>query len=256
MFRKLLLITGLLLGIAGFGLFAATGWYVWAIKAEVNRQGDSLATKANATADAADHALGFVRDVIGRAEAELSTAREQPFPSGRPRAPVNFAVQIAAIRASQDLVGSVERAQGAVLAASDAVVVVNAALNVAGNYPELSQLFGFTPEQIGATQSTLGSVADELQHAKGILSISPELSQLTPEQLYAIDDTLGRVKGLTAQMAEVVNNIRTRVNETRASVEAWSRWIAIGVTFASALGALGQVFLARFCWRKLRHRVA
>jgi hydrogenase maturation protease len=250
MFRNLLAITVLLLACAGFVLFVAVGWWVWPLKTEVNRQAEFLAGKANAAAKAADHTIDFVRDVTARAEGELALARTQA--TDRPRAPANPFLQMTAIRASHDLIGSVERAQGAVIAASDAVKVADAALNVASDTPELNSIFGVSPEQLNMTRSSLLSVADELRSARGVLSISPEASQLTAEQLDAVEGALGRVKAFADQIANVVDTARNRVNDTRASVEVWSRWLAIAVTLISVLGVVGQFFLARFCWRKLR----
>jgi hypothetical protein len=231
-------------------LFGAIGWYVWPLKTEVNRQADVLAEKANRTADAADHAIGFVRDVTARAEAELTIARLQAV--DRPRTPVNPFLQVTAIKASQDLVGSVERAQGAVLAASDAVVVARATLEVTGGYPEVNKFIGVSPEQLTTTRSALESVANDLHNARGILSCCPETNQLTTEQLNAVDAALGRVKDITEQIANIVATTRGKVNETREAVDVWSQRIALGMTLIAVLGIVGQFFMARFCWRKLR----
>jgi hypothetical protein len=250
MFRAFLALVGLAFASASMVLFGALGWMVWPLKTEVTRQADALAEKANRTADAADHSIGFVRDVTARAEAELSVVRLQP--TDRPRMPVNPFLQVTAIKASQDLVGSVERAQGAVVAATDAVVVADVTLTVASGYPELKQFIGVSPEQLNMTRSALASVAEELRNARGILGCCPEANQLTAEQLNTVDAALVRVKDITEQIASIVATTRNKVNETRDAVDVWSQRIALGMTLVSALGIVGQLFMARFCWRKLR----
>lgn len=251
MVRNLLAITGLAIGLTGVGVFLAVGIWVWQLKAEVNRQTEYLASRANAAGDAADHAIGFVREVIEKARNDLNDARSK----ARPSAPeqVNPLVQMTARQASLQLAGSIERALGAVVTASDAVVVIDAALDVVSDYPELEKLFGVHPDQVRQTRGTLVSVAGELRKAKSILGIPIESGPIpTPEQLDAVDAAIRMAEGFRGEMSRVVQLARRRVNDAKRTADVWAWRTAVGTTAVSALGLVGQLFLARFCWRKLR----
>lgn len=251
MTRSLLAAAGLALACAGAAAFVAVGVWVWRLKAEVNQQADYLAGRANAAADAADHAIGFVGEILEKARAELELARTRVAAPAPVR--VNPILQLTARQASQQLAGSVERALGAIVAASDAVVVIDAALDVVSEYPELERIFGVHPDQIRDTRGTLGSVAAELRQARSVLGVPVDHGPVpTPEQLDAVDQALRVAEGFRDDMARVVKAARDRVNETRRKVDVWGRRAAWATAAVSALGFLGQYFMARFCWRQLR----
>jgi len=245
MFRKLLALVGLIVACAGLGLFVALGIYVWPLKTEVNAQTETLAAKAHKAGDEADRAIDFVRDVIAQAGSDLDYARSRAIP--RPAKPVSVFEMALAQSASKRLAGSVDRAHGAVVTASDAVVVAEAALRVFDKSEELQHLFGIQPSQVDATKTTLDRASSELRHAQSALGGTP-----TPEQLNAVDNALVQARGFTDEMARVVVIARGRVDATRTSVDRWSWWIAVATTLAGALAALGQFFMARFWWRTLR----
>ncbi len=257
MIRSFFLLIGSLIAGMGLALFLAIGVWIWSVKAEVNQQTETLSSRANKTLDSADRAIGYVRDVIGKAENDLVLARLDAIHQSHLN-PINPVVQLTAQKASQDLAGSVERANMAIVAASEAVVVADAALDVVGGVPELKQLFGVKPEQLEATRSALGNVSTDLLQARGALgiqSLGPDASP-TNEQLYAVDSALHQARGFTDDVGKVVESTRARVNETRQSVDRWAMCAAVGTSFISALGALGQFFMARFFWRALRRKPA
>jgi hydrogenase maturation protease len=251
MIRSILSLLGLLVACCGVGLFIAIGIYVWSIKAEVNRQTATLASRAHAAGDEADRAIKFVRGVIDQAESDLSDTRKRS--STQPSKPVSIWEMTLARSASQQLAGSVERAHGAVATASDAVVVAKTALQVFDDNSELQRLFRVQPGQVDATRTTLDTAATELRQAQSALG--PSVSSGTPpppELLNAVDNALGQARGFTNELAKVVTTVRGRVNDTKSLVDRWTLRLAIGITLISALAAIGQLFLARFCWRKLR----
>lgn len=241
MIRSLLSMIGLIVACAGIGLFVALGIYVWTLKAELNQQASTLSKRANDAGDEADRAIAFVRDVISNAEKDLKNASEQP------AKPASFFEQIAARKASQQLAGSVDRARGAVVTASDTVVVAEAALRVFDDNPELKRLLGIQPGQVDAATTVLGNVSGELRQAQSVLGGAP-----TPEQLNSVDRALGQASRFTDDLARVVTTVRGRVDETKSMVDRWAWRIALATTLMCSLAAIGQVFLARFCWRTLR----
>ena len=102
-------------------------------------------------------------------------------------------------QASQQLAGSIERPLGAVVTASDAVVVIDAALDVVGDYPELENSSASIPTRSRQTRGTLVSVARELRRrtTSSAFRSRPARSP-TAEQLDAVDAALqdgGRVPG-------------------------------------------------------------
>jgi hypothetical protein len=251
MIRSALSLAGLLVACAGAGLFVAIGIYAWTLKAEVNQQTTALTARANEAGDAADHAIKFVREVIGQAEKDLTKARGHA--SDTPTRPVNPLEQMFARRASTELAGSVERAHGAVVTASDAVKVAQAALEVFHDDENLRQFFGVRPDQLTATQSALGNVSGELRQAKSVLGVPVGAGDpLTTEQLNAVDGALKQASGFTDELAKVVTTARGRVNDAKTTVDQWSWRVAIATSLISALAAVGQVFMVRFFWRRLR----
>jgi hypothetical protein len=253
MFRFILTCLGLLFSCLGIALFIAIGIWVWPLKTEVDRQSKTLSARANETLDSAKSAIKVVRDIIEKAEGDLATARTESIVH-IPVQHIDPVLRITAQKASQDLAGSVERAHSAVVLASEAVVVADAALDVVGGVPELKKLLGVKPEHLNATRTALGNVSNELQQARNVLDIqtvSPE-GVPTNEQLHAVDDALRNARGFTDEVSKVVETTRARVNETKQKVNLWSCRGATGTSIISALGVLGQLFMARFFWSRLR----
>jgi hydrogenase maturation protease len=250
MLRRFFSLVGVLLAIAGTAAFIFVGVKVWHVKAEVNRQARYLAAKAHSGGDAADRAITFVRQVLAEAKADLAHVAKVRSAAGVPSA-VNPFLKITAQQASRELLGSVERAQGAVLAASDAVVVADAALNVAGGdySEELDRLFGLSPEHLKQSRSALVSISGELRSARGILGAAPD--NLTTDQLHAANVALEQATDLTNRLSDVVKTARTRVDRAKVDVDLWASRGAFGVTAFAVLGTVGQLFMFRFFMRKL-----
>jgi hydrogenase maturation protease len=255
MIRSIFALVGFTLACTGIGLFIAIGIWIWSLKAEVNRQSETLSSRADKTLDSADRAIGYVRDVIGKAENDLAVARLEAVGQA-PLPPISPVVRLTAQKASQDLAGSVERAHSAIVAASEAVVVADAALDVVGGFPELKQLFGVKPEQLEATRTALGNVSSELLQARGVLGFPTASSDTSPtnEQLHAVDDALRQARGFTDEVDKVVETTRTRVNETKQNVDLWAWRGAVGTSAVAGLGVIGQFFMAHFFWRLLRRQ--
>jgi len=251
MLRSVLSLVGLLVACAGIGLFIALGVYSWTLKAEVSRQTALLSERANMAGDTAEHAIGFVREVIEKAGEDLKEARKHTIAT--PAQPVNPLELMFARKASTELAGSVERAHGAVVTASDAVKVAEAALDVFNSDPRLKEFFGVQPDQVDATKLTLDKATTELRQVKSVLGVPVgSADQLTTEQLNAVDGALKQANGFTDELTKVVTTARSRVNDTKTTVDWWTWRLAFATTLVCALAAVGQVFLARFCWRTYR----
>ncbi|HSQ57220.1 MAG TPA: hypothetical protein VLM40_15960 [Gemmata sp.] len=256
MLRRMFALVGVIVGCAGVGTFVFIAVKIWPVKAEVNRQTRYFATKAGAAGDAADHAIAFVRDIIGRAKADLGIMRLQPAdPSD---SSVNPLLRMTAIQASREVAGSVERAQGAVIAANDAVKVANEALIIADKYldgthayPDLSHFLGVSPEHLQASRATLDSISYELRNARGILGVTPGSQVLTPEEVRAVNAALDKASELTDTVAGMVGNARQRIITVKNQVDTWARRIAWATSFLAVIGIVGQLFLLRYCVRKL-----
>jgi hydrogenase maturation protease len=245
MLRKLIVFGGLIVACAGIGVFIGLGTYVWTLKTEVNQQTTSLAKKTSDAGDEANKAIEFVRKVIKTAKDDLDNTRK--YAEAPPTRPVSLFEQIAARKASQQLAGSVERAHSAVVTASDAVVIARAALEVFNTSKELKELSGVQPGQVDATQTVLSNVSNDLNQAQVVLGGTP-----TQQQLKAVDGALNSARGFTDELAQVVTTVRGRVEQTKTAVDRWTLWIAAGTTVLCVLGAVGQLFLARYCWRTMR----
>jgi hydrogenase maturation protease len=248
---------GLLVSVTGFVAFTGAAVVVWWVKAETNRRTDELAVKAHSAVSAADSAVGFVQRVIEQGQDDVKTARKST--GGAPKEPVNPFLQLTARRASADLAGSVERASVAVVTASDAAVVAEAALQVFGDdseIPELKKWLGVKPEQLTQTRTQLDRASHELKQVRTVLGIPLGDGVPTAEQLVTVESALNQARELTDQMSKVLANARTRVDETKREVDLWVLRLAIGVTLVGAVGAAGQFFMGRFCWRVLRGKPA
>jgi hypothetical protein len=140
-----------------------------------------------------------------------------------------------------------------VLAASNAVVVAESAIDIATarEYPELDKIFGLSPDHLKQSRSALVSISSELQNARGILGITPD--NLTAEQLNAVNAALDQATDLTNRLSDVVKTARGRVNQAKVEVDLWAAWVSYGVTALAVFGTVGQLFMLRFCMRKLLH---
>jgi hypothetical protein len=248
--RRVLAGVGLLVAVAGFAAFVTAAVGVWRLKAEVNRKADDLAGKADGAVDTADHAIALVREVLDAGQADLKQAKTE---RTEPSDAVNPFVRIGARRTAEKLAGSVERADAAVTAASDAVVVAQKAIDLFGQDEQLKSWLGVHPEQVAQTQFDLVSANRELQRVRDVLGVPLAAGAgPTEEQLAKLDGALRQGRAFTDQMELVVATIRTRLHETKRAVDVWSMRIAVGVTAVGILGALGQLFMARFFWRVQR----
>lgn len=254
--RRVFAAVGLVVAGAGFAAFATAAVYVWRVKAETNRRTDDLAGKAHQALNAADKAVAFVRDVIDAGERDLREAQQAPAP---PREPVNPFLQLTARRGAETLAGSVEKANDAVAIASDAAVVAEAALSIFGDDAQLSELknwLGVKPEQLAQTRAQLDRAAGDLKQVQTILGVPLGDGGPTADQLRAVAAALVQARDLTEQMDGVVRRARARVDDTKRAVDLWALRLALGVTLVGAVGALGQCFTARYCWRVLRGQPA
>jgi hypothetical protein len=254
--RSVLAVLGMTVALAGFAAFVAAAVGVWWVKAETDRKTALLTVRAHTAIEAANRAIEFVRQVITRAEEDLRYTRAQAPKEQQP--PVNPLVQLTAMQASENLAGSVERAQTAVVTASDAMVVANAALETFGSDEQYGHLVGVSPEQVAQTRAGLENATRELKQAKTVLGVIPinNGEQPTPEQLRTVESALSQARGFTDQMENVVVTTRTRVDDTKRKADLWTLRIAWGTTLIGALAAVGQGFMGRFFWRVLRRQPA
>ena len=257
MVRSVLAAAGLVLALAGMGLFAAIGYTVWVVKARADEELAAAHARAELAADTAAHTLGLVRDVIDRAGQDLAAARvDAALHPRKDTDDVNPLVRMVVKNEARRLPDKVEHARDAVVTASDAVVVAGAALDVFSQMPGQGEAIGVSPEQVKAARDQLDPVAQNLRSARrvlGVPGVRPE-GPATPEQLSAVDDALTRARAITDELGRVLGRVRGRVAEVRAKAELWAWRGAVAVTGLCALAALGQVFMARTCWLALRKR--
>lgn len=251
---RLLAVVGLLISVTGFLVFTSAAVGVWKLKTETDRRTEALATKAHSAVSAADRAVDFVNRVIDQGKKDLKETRDKSHAT--PAGPVNPFTQMAARQASEKLAGSVERANAAVITASDAAVVAEAALQLFGQEEEWKGWLGVKPEQLTQTRTTLDSASSELKQVRVLLGVPVEVGGPTEEQLVTVESALNQAHGFTSQLGSVVASARTRVDETKRAVDLWVLRVAIIVTVIGVVGAAGQFFMARFCWRVLRGKPA
>lgn len=245
---------GLVISAAGFLLFVSAAAGVWQLKAETNRRTDAIAGRAHTAVNAADHAVDFVAKVIDQADKDLVDTRNKS--ADQPQMAVNPFTQMAARQASEKLAGSVERANAAVVTASDAAVVAETALELFGKEDEWKNWLGVKPEQLTQTRTSLDTASGELKQVRVLLGLPVTAGTLTEDQLVTVKSALDQARGFTGQMSKVVANARARVDETKREVDLWVLRAAVIVTIIGVLGAAGQFFMARFCWRVLRGKPA
>lgn len=249
--RRVSAVLGLLIAVAGFAAFVTAAVAVWELKAETNRRTEDIASKAHAAVNAADHGVAFVSEVVDQGERDLKQAREQP--TGEVQR-VNPFVQRSAREASAKLAGSVERANAAVLAASDTVVVAETALKLFESDEQLKNWFSIIqPEHLSQTQLGLNMASRELKNVRTVLGIPITVGTMpTAEQLMTVEAALRQARLFIERLNQIVVTARERINETKRTADEWVQRIAIGVTAIGVLGAMGQFFMARFFWRVLR----
>src|SRR5262245_23556898 len=115
--RRVLAGIGLVVALVGIGIFVAAIVGTWQLKAETNRKTEEFAAQAHTAVNAADTTVQFVQRVLDEAKGDLRVARERT--QSAPRERVNPFLQLTARRASENLAGSVERANTAVITASE-----------------------------------------------------------------------------------------------------------------------------------------
>ena len=245
---------GLVVAVAGYGAFTAFGIAAWVVRAEADRQVVVLSGQASAAADVVGRAISLVRQVIARAESGLTEARvEAALPPPPPN--VNPLVTIGLRQATRDLPGRVELARDAVVTASDAVVVVEAALDVLTENPEVRERFGVQLHALHASRTQLDTTANDLRGARTVLGIpipGRELAPISPELLRAVDESLTRAKGYADALEQSLDVARDKIRTTRARTLWWSLRLAVGATVLAVLGATGMVFMGGACWKRLR----
>jgi hypothetical protein len=248
--RRVFSALGLIVALAGIGVFVGTAVTAWRVKAEVIQRTDDLVVQARTAVDAGDHAVSFVREVINRADQDLNATRQTM--AMAPREPANPFLRLTAQRASQNLAGSVERASAALVAASDAVVVGESALQLLGQDELVKKWLGVKPEQLAQSRAGLGTASNELQRVRTVLGIPVEGAQPTPEQLVTVEAALGQARDFTEQMGRVVADARKQIEDLKQAVDQWALRVALGVSALCALATVGQLFMLRSCWRGLR----
>jgi hypothetical protein len=255
MVRSVLAAAGFLLAITGIGVFVSLGYMVWVVRVEADRQLAAAHAKAELAAAAAAHTLALVREVIDRAGQDLAAARTEAALHPQ-KENVNPLVRVVVREQARNLPGKVEQARDAVSTASDAVVVASAALNVFSQLPTEGEPFGVSPAQVQTARNQLDQVASDLKSARVVLGVpvpGPG-GPATEEQLSAVDDALSRARTVTDELEGVLGRIRGRVAEVRTAAQLWAWRAAVGITALASLATLGQVFMARACWRALRRK--
>lgn len=252
MLRTVLSATGLVLAVGGFVVFAALGVGAWAAKREADRQVAAAAATAHQAEDVAARVIALVREIIARAQAGLAAARTQPVePAGVKQDPL---VQFALRKAKRDLPADVERAREAIGTASEAVIIADAALGVFEEKPREGSALGVRREDIHTARSQLDSAASDLKNARRVLGVSipgPD-RPTTPEQLDNADAALARATEVTDSLDRALGLARQKVDVAQQKAEVWSLRVALAVAGLAGLAAVGQVFMARSCWRGLR----
>lgn len=238
--RRTLSVVGLVVAAVGFAAFTGLGVGVWYARAEAGRTVADAAGQARAGADVATKVIGLIRETTAQAQADLAAARAEE-PAG-PAARANPLARLAA----RQLSGNLDRARDAVGIASDAVVVADAALGVLAAAPDKKDRLGVRPADLDQTRAGLEAAARNVRQAQAVVGAAP------PEQLSAVEDALGRARGVADDLDGRLADLRGRVDESERLAGVWALRAAVAVTLLSAVGAVGQVFLARACRRGLR----
>jgi hypothetical protein len=67
-----------------------------------------------------------------------------------------------------------------------------------------------------------------------------------------VEAALVQARDFNEKMGQVVTDARERLEFLKHTVDVWTLRLALGTTALCAVGALGQLFMARACWRGLR----
>lgn len=240
MVRAVLCVLGLAVAATGLAAFVGLGVGVWYARAKADRTVADAAARARDGADLAGKVIGLLRETATQAEADLAAAR-----ADEPAGPAARANPLARLAARQ-LSGNLDRARDAVGIASDAVVVIDAALNVLAAAPDKKDRLGVRPADLDRTRAGLEAAARNVRQAQAVVGAA------SPEQLSAVEDALGRARRLADDLDGRLAGLRAGVDETERRAGVWALRGAVAVTLLSAVGAVGQVFLARACWMGLR----
>lgn len=249
---------GLVVAVAGFGAFVALGVAAWATKREVDAQVASLTEKAAAATDVVGRGLLLAREVIDRAERGLEQARAeaaQPVPPPS----VNPFVTIGLRQATRELPGRVELARDAMVAASDAVVVAEAALNVLTENPDVGARFGVPTWAIQEGLAKLDTAAGDIRGARTVLGMpipGHESAPIPPEVLRAVGESLAQSRGYLGMLDRALLTAREKIRTTRERTLLWAWRLAVGATVLAVLGATGMGFMGVACGKKLFRRGA
>jgi hypothetical protein len=246
MLRFVLSAAGLVLAVAGFVVFVALAGGVWAVKREADQQVVAAAAKAHSAADVAARVIALIREVIARARLGLTAARTES--AAVPPAEPDLFVRMAMRQARRELPAQVDRARDAVGVASDALVVAGAALDVFEGQPGDGTALGIRPEEMQAARGQLDAAGTDLRNARTVLGVALPADG----QLANVDAALDRAQALTDRFDGALARARQKVDTTRTRAELWALRGAAAVSALAALAALGQVFMARACWRGLR----
>jgi hypothetical protein len=106
-----------------------------------------------------------------------------------------------------------------------------------------------------AAHTQLDAAAADLKNARRVLGV-PIPGAATPDQLSNVDAALAQAAEVTDRFDTALDRVRHKLDAATRQAGVWSLRAAVAVTALSALAALGQVFMARACWRGLRGRPA
>jgi hypothetical protein len=247
MVRSSLAALGLTVSVVGFVLFVALGAGAWAARREADRRVEAMAARADTAVDAAARGVGLLKQVIARSEADLTLARSANPHAGRPADPFT---RLFVSRAAQELPGGIDQAREVVGTATEAVRVAEAALAVFAEHPEETAALGVREGELDTARGQLQQAASSLGRARGAIGVAA--AGASPEQLSAIGEALARAKDVADRLDDTLTRARAGLENARRLAGVWSLWVAIGATVLAVLGAAGQVFMARACWRTLR----
>ena len=103
----------------------------------------------------------------------------------------------------------------------------------------------------------LDTAAVDIRGAKTVLGMpipGQETAPLSPEALRAVGEALAQTKKYLGVLDRSLVTAREKVGTTRERALTWARRLAVGATVLGVLGAVGMVFMAAACVRKLRRR--
>jgi hypothetical protein len=240
MARGIVSAVGLVVAAVGFAAFVALGVGAWYARREADRAAADAAAKAEVAGDFAARVIGLVREAATAAEADLAAARAEAAAAPPDRA--NPLARMAARQLSVDL----DRTRDAVATASEAVVVADAVLDVFSAAGGETGRVGVRAADLDQARAGLDAAARNLRQAQAVVGAA------TPEQFSAAEAALARGRALADGLDIRLAEVRGRVEVIRDRAVVWALRGAVGVTALAAVGAAGQVFLARACRRGLR----